>query len=137
MVRMSTWMAGLALVMALLGSVASTPAQNFAMVDGEKYFTIDWERGQYRGRPSVRGYIANRWGLAATNLRLKVEGLDGTGAVTSTTIDRVPGDVAPGSRGYFEILVPPAPNYRVSLSTYSMIESGGGSGGGGGGGGGM
>jgi len=122
MARRSTGTAGLAIVMTLLGSVASIPAQNFGVGAAEKYFTIDWERGEYRGRPSVHGYIANRWGLAITDLRVKVEGLDAAGAVTSATIGRVPGDVAPGSRGYFEILVPPAPNYRVSLSTYSMIE---------------
>src|SRR5436190_17818062 len=88
----------LAIVMTLLGSVASAPAQNFGMEQGTTYFTIDWERGQHRGKPSVRGYIANHWGLAATDLRLKVEGLDVAGAVTSTTVDRIPGDVAPGSR---------------------------------------
>src|SRR5947207_300100 len=59
----------LAIVMTLLGSVASAPAQNFGMEQGTTYFTIDWERGQHRGKPSVRGYIANHWGLAATDLR--------------------------------------------------------------------
>ena len=92
MARMSACIGGLAIVLIVLGSVASPSAQNFGMVDGEKHFTIDWERGQYRGRPSVRGYIANSWGQAATDLRLKVEGLDAAGAVISTTIDRIPGD---------------------------------------------
>jgi len=51
----------LAIVMTLLGSVASAPAQNFGMGEGTTFFTIDWERGQHRGKPSVRGYIANHW----------------------------------------------------------------------------
>src|SRR5881628_2230756 len=126
MARMSFWVAGLVIVMSLLGSVASSPAQNFGMSGAEKYFTIDWEPGRYRGRPSVRGYIANHWGLAATNLSLKVEGLDAAGAVTSTTIDRIPGDVAPGSRVYFEVLATPAPSYRLSVMTYTWVEGGGG-----------
>ena len=79
MARMSTWTAGLALVMAFVGPVPSTPAQNFGMVDGEKYFTIDWENGKYKGKSSVRGYISNRWGRAATNVHVKVEGLDAAG----------------------------------------------------------
>src|SRR5215470_13230935 len=119
MARMSTSMAGLTLVMAFLGSVTSTPAQNFGMVDEEKYLTIDWENGKYKGKSSVRGYISNRWGRAATDVHVKVEGLDAAGTVTSTTIDQVLGDVGPGSRSYFEILVPPAPSYRVSLASYS------------------
>ena len=127
-----TSVAFLAIVMTLLGSVASAPAQNFGMGEGTTYFTIDWERGQYRGQPSVRGYIANHWGLAATDLRLKVEGLDVAGAVTSTTIDRIPGDVAPGSRAYFEVLAPPAPSYRLSVTSYAWVDGGGGGGGGGG-----
>ena len=109
----------LAIVMTLLGSVASAPAQNFGMGEGTTFFTIDWERGQHRGKPSVRGYIANHWGLAATDLRLKVEGLDVAGPVTSTTIDRIPGDVAPASRAYFDVLAPPAPSYRLSVMTYT------------------
>src|SRR2546425_9837308 len=124
----------LAIVMTLLGSAASARAQTFGMGEGTPFFTIDWERGQHRGKPSVRGYIANHWGLAATDLGLKVEGLDVAEAVTSTTIDRIPGDVAPGSRAYFEVLAPPAPSYRLSVMTYTWVEGGGGGVGGGGGG---
>ena len=105
-----TWIAGLAVLMTLLEPAARASAQNFGMSDAEKYFTIDWERAQYRGRPSVRGYIANRWGLAATDVRLKVEGLNAAGSVTSTTVERIPGDVAAGSRSYFEVPAPTAPS---------------------------
>src|SRR2546422_8747272 len=80
----------LAIVMTLLGSVGSAPAQNFGMGEGTTFFTIDLERGQHRVKPSVRGYIANHWGLAATDLRLKVEGLDVDVAVYSTTHDWLP-----------------------------------------------
>src|SRR5262249_57645921 len=117
MARRSTWTAGLALVMAFVAPVPSTSAQNVGMVDGEKYFTIDWENGKYQGKSSVRGYVSNRWGRAATDVHVKVEGLDAAGTVTSTTIDQGLGDVGPGSRSYFEILVPPPPNYRLSLPT--------------------
>src|SRR5262250_3343646 len=84
---MTTGIAGLAVLMTPLEPAANASAQNFGMSDVEKYFTIDWEQAQYRGRPSVRGYIANHWGLAATDVRLKVEGLNAAGAVTSTTVE--------------------------------------------------
>ena len=51
MARTSMWLAGLALVTALLGSVASTRAQNFGKVDGARFLTLDWERSEYRGSP--------------------------------------------------------------------------------------
>ena len=63
MARRSTGTAGLAIVMTLLGSVASIPAQNFGMGAAEKYFTIDWEhtatlRPSQCDRPS--GFHASR-----------------------------------------------------------------------------
>ena len=122
MARTSTCLAGLALVTILLGSVASPRAQNFGMVDGASLLTLDWERGERRGRPAVHGYINNRWGLVATNLQVTVEGLDAAGTVISTIVDRLPGEIAPGSRSYFEVLVPATSNYRVLLSSYSWTD---------------
>jgi hypothetical protein len=122
MARTSMWLAGLTLVTALLGSVASTRAQNFGKVDGARFLTLDWERGEYRGKPAVHGYINNRWVQAANNLQVTVEGLDASGTVISSIVDRLPGDLAPGSRSYFEVLVPATSNYRVSLSSYSWID---------------
>jgi len=122
MAQTSTCLAGLALVMTLLGSVVSLWAQNFGIVDGASLLTLDWERGEYRGRPTVHGYINNRSVMVANNFQVTVEGLDATGTVISTTVDRVPGDLAPGSRSYFEVLVPTTSNYRVSLSSYSWVD---------------
>jgi len=122
MARTSTCLAGLALVTTLLGSVASPRAQNFGIVDGASLLTLDWERGEYRGKPTVHGYINNRWVMVANNFQVTVEGLDAAGTVISSTVDRVPGDLAPGSRSYFEVLVPATSNYRVSLSSYSWVD---------------
>jgi len=122
MAWMSTWLTGLTLVTALLGSVASTQAQNFGVVEGTRGLTLDWERGERLGRPAVRGYINNRWTQVANNIQVTVEGLDAAGAVTSTTVDRIPGELNPGSRSYFEVLVPATSNYRVVLSSYSWTD---------------
>jgi hypothetical protein len=129
---MNMWITSLVVVLTLLGTVASTTAQNFAMVGGEQFFTVAWERTQYLGKPYVGAHVGNTWGFPAADVRVKVEGLDTTGAVTSTTIDRAPWIVMPGSRIYFEIPAPPAPSYRVSVVTYTWVQTGGGNGGNGG-----
>ena len=53
---------------------------------------------------------------------MTVEGLDAAGTVISSIVERLPGDFAPGSRSYFEVLVPATSNYRASLSSYSWID---------------
>src|SRR5262249_62228624 len=90
MARTSTCLAGLALVMTLLGSVASPRAQNFGIVDGPSLLTLDWERGEYRGKPTVHGYINNRSVMVANNFQVTVEGLDAAGEAISSTLAPAP-----------------------------------------------
>jgi hypothetical protein len=121
----------LALSMLLL-SASSAMAQGPArltplVVEGERYFTVQWQAGDTNGRSDVHGVIRNEYGLGAQKVRLLIESLDAAGGVTAQTIAYVPFDLLPGTRSYFEARVPTrAANYRVSVFQWEWIQSGGG-----------
>jgi len=97
------------------------------VVDGERYFKLQWEAGERAQRPEVHGQILNEFGYPARKVRLLVNSLDATGAVTDQTLVYMPGDLLPGSRYYFETRVPaPAASYRVVVFQYEWIQAGGG-----------
>src|SRR5262245_10123232 len=94
------------------GAAALTPL----VLDGERYFTIEWQPGDRAGRSGVHGVIRNEFGFPARKIRLLVDALDATGAVTAQTLVYIPFDLTPGTRSYFEASLPsPAANYRVSV----------------------
>jgi len=117
------------LVGTLLGGLllATTAAgQSFGTVGWEKFFTLDWEAAEHRGRPVVRGQVVNEYGASATNIQLLVEGIDAAGAVVDTTLAYVASEVPPGGRGYFETLAPrSAGTYRIRVLYYERLEAGG------------
>jgi hypothetical protein len=109
---------------ALLAAVAAVTvavpgagrAQGTIPSDVDRYFTLIWEGAERRGRPIVRGYIVNNYGLTAADVRLRVESLDAGGKVVATTTGYVSREITPGSRAYFEVPMPArAPSYRVSV----------------------
>ena len=51
------------------------------VLGGEQFFRLEWEPGERRGGPVVRGSIVNEWGFPARRVQLLVEGLDATGRV--------------------------------------------------------
>ena len=124
------WLKTLA-VSALVLSAASALAQGAPrltplVVDGERYFKLQWEGADYRGRPAVRGYILNDFGFSARRVRLLIDSLDTAGAVTAQTIAYVAGDLTPGSRHYFEAPVPAAAaSYRVLVFQWEWMQSDG------------
>ena len=105
------------------GSPRLTPL----VVDGERYFKLQWESADQNGRPGVRGSIFNDYGFAARKVRLLIDSLDATGAVTAQTIAYLPFDLTPGTQSYFEAQVPArAERYRVVLFEWEWIQAGGG-----------
>jgi hypothetical protein len=125
------WFKTLALA-SLLVVAASAVAQGAAMltplvVDGERYFTVEWQTADTAGHPTVYGRIRNEYGFSARKIRLLVNSLDATGAVTAQTIAYVPFEVTPGTTAYFEAYVPArAASYRVSVFQWDWSQSGGG-----------
>ena len=98
-------------------------AQSYAIYGSERYFTIESETGERRGRPVVRGYITSQYGLGVQDVRLRVEALDGADAVVATQIGYVNGRVLPGRRVYFEVPVTErAPKYRVTVLSYDVFR---------------
>ena len=126
-----TWLKMLA-VSALALSATSALAQGTSrlmplVVDGERYFKLEWQRVDHKGRPGVHGSILNDYGFAARKVRLLIDSLDATGGVTAQTLASVSGDLTPGARYYFETTVPArAASYRVLVFQWEWIQSGGG-----------
>ena len=108
-----------ALGLLLLASApTAASAQTYRVYGAERYFTLTWEPGNYQGRPTVAGYVANEWGIAAANVRLLIEVLDGAGQVTESVVGYVNGFVLPGTHVYFEVFVPQASAYRVAVLSW-------------------
>ncbi|HMH54018.1 MAG TPA: FxLYD domain-containing protein [Candidatus Acidoferrum sp.] len=97
------------------------------VVDGERYFTLEWQAADTNGRPVVHGRIRNEYGFSARKVRLLVNSLDAAGAVIAQTIAYVPLEVPPGTGAYFEARLPArAASYRVSIFQWEWVQSGGG-----------
>ena len=111
---------------------ASAVAQGAALltplvVEGERYFTLEWQAADANGRPMVSGRIRNEYGFPANKIRLLIDSLDATGAVTAQTLAYVPFGLTPGTGAYFEARVPAhAASYRVSIFQWDWIQSDGG-----------
>jgi hypothetical protein len=97
------------------------------VVNGERYFTVEWQAADANGRPTVYGRVRNEYGFPAHKMRLLIDSLDASGAVTAQTFAYVPFDVTPGTGAYFEARVPVrAASYRVSIFQWELGQSGGG-----------
>ena len=98
------------------------------VVDGERYFRLEWQTADTNGHVAVHGAIRNEFGLGpARKIRLLVDSLDGTGTVTAQTLAYVPFDLPLGSGSYFEARVPArAASYRVTVFQWEWIQAGGG-----------
>ena len=71
----------------------------------------------------VTGYVYNRHGEYALDLRLLAQALDPSGAVIGQRIVWVPGGVGGSGRAYFEVPnLPPANSYRVSVWDYTWAQ---------------
>ncbi len=123
---------GLLIALMLMLSLTSVLGQSATrltplVVDGERYFKLQWEAADRNGRPEVRGSILNDYGFPAQKIRLLVESLDAAGGVTAQTIGYVGGELTAGKRAYFEVPVPVrAPSHRVLIFQYEWLQMGGG-----------
>jgi hypothetical protein len=66
---------------------------------------VDWRVVQDGPAPVVRGRVYNDWGLAARDVRLLVEGVDANGRVLWQRVERLPGDLTPGTTAPFVVRV--------------------------------
>ena len=106
-------------LLSILAAPAAVTAQSYRVYGAEQFFSVEWAASVARGRPLVSGYVVNKYGLTARQMRVLVESLDASGAVTGATIGYVNADVPPDSRRYFEVpLRVPAASYRVSVLSW-------------------
>lgn len=114
------------LLLLLALPVAGGAQQPYRIYGSDQYFAVDWEPGQWRGRPSVVGHVRNLYGMHAQRVRLLVESLDASGRVTETTLADI-GDVPPGPRYAFAVPLPrAAASYRVVVASWNWKSGHGG-----------
>ena len=116
-------------ILALALGTSQARHQEYAFAGGERDFRLEWEQHQTRLGPAISGYVYNDAGMPASKVSVLVEGLDGTGHPVNATIGYVIGTVPALSRAYFEVRVPSAASYRVSISSFEWMKGGGGGGG--------
>ena len=104
-------------------------AQGFGSAAPDRFFRVEAEGGEARGgRPVVRGYIHNDYGLAAVRVLLQVETLDASGHVVARSLVPADGTVPGFGRLYFEGPVSAAgTRYRVTVYYFEWVHRGGGS----------
>ncbi len=94
-------------------------------VGADHYFRVEWQQGTGKRGPIVSGYVHNKYGNAAADVQLLVEGLDASGNVVSTTRVRVLGIVPPLGSAFFETPVPGgAASYRVTVVSFNYVGRG-------------
>jgi hypothetical protein len=83
----------------------------------DQYFRLEWSKN---GR-NLNGYVYNSSNRRASRMQLLVEGVDDSGKALAKTATWVR-DVPPNNRAFFEVPVPEAPSYRVSVLTFDWID---------------
>ena len=101
-----------------MGAWAQTAPSDRA---NEFRFELEEAQNPTRGR-AVEGYVYSNLPWRITNVRVRVETLDATGAVTGESSGWVVGDVRSGGRGYFYVPVPArGATYRASVQSFDKV----------------
>jgi hypothetical protein len=117
-VRGAGWLYGtVAALSALAPAIAPAPAAAEVQESSDRAFRLEWSK---EGR-KVDGYVYNQTSRYASKMNLLVEGVDASGKVITATTTWVP-DVPPNNRAYFEVAVPDAPSYRITIVSYNWIQ---------------
>jgi hypothetical protein len=125
----TSWaLVGTLMILGLAPSNSQGQPQPHALIRPEGDFRLEWEQRQAQRGPLIAGYVHNNGGTTAGKVSVLVEGLDGAGRVVNATIGYVTGTVPAFNRAYFEVRVPDAASYRVSVSSFEWIKGGGGGG---------
>ena len=109
-------------VMIATAAEADVAGAQTEMANGQPEFRFEVaEDGGFRG-PGVQGFVYNDLPWRITNVRLRVDSVDTSGAVTESTWGWVQGDVRAGGRGYFYVRVPSlASRHRTSVQSFDKV----------------
>jgi len=112
------WLYGtVATLSALAPAIAPSPAAAEIQESSDRAFRLEWAK---EGR-KVDGYVYNQTSRHAARMSLLVEGIDSSGKVLAATRTWV-ADVPPNNRSYFQVTVPDAPSYRITIVSYNWIQ---------------
>jgi len=111
-------------VLVLLGTAGpigtlARAAQLFAPETLDRNFRLEWSRA---GK-NLNGFVYNMANRRAARMILLVEGLDGSGQPVTKTTTWVR-DVPPNNRAFFQVAVPTAADYRVTVQSFDWVEDG-------------
>jgi hypothetical protein len=117
-VLVAGWLYGtVAALSALAPAIAPARAAAEVQESADRAFRLEWSK---EGR-KVDGYVYNQTSRHAARMSLLVEGVDGSGKVMAATRTWV-ADVPPNNRSYFQVAVPDAPSYRITIVSYNLIQ---------------
>ena len=91
----------------------------------ERYFKLDWSAGpDHAGVRKLDGYVYNLYGEYATSVRLLVQSLDPSNHVVGQRVVWGPtGGVGGFGRSYFDVSLPAADHYQVSVWDYNFNQA--------------
>jgi len=111
---------GLAAV-ALLTMAASAPAAErlYPLVsDWEQHFRVESQTTMREGKALVTGTVWNTTNWGAKRIQLLVEDVDTGGTPVTQRVVWLGIDLPAGTHGYFEVPMPAASGYRVSVFSF-------------------
>jgi hypothetical protein len=92
---------------------------------GADFFHVDWQaRADGRGQSRLTGYVYDDEGQPATDVEIQIVRLDATGHEVESVLRPVRGLVPAKGRAYFDVSVPDAPSYQVSVVSFALVEFG-------------
>jgi hypothetical protein len=90
---------------------------------GDRFFHVEWTAASARdGRVHIAGYVYNDYGDDATDVALRINGMDGSGHPVERLVEPVRGSIPAGGRTYFDIQVPASASYQVSVASFDFVE---------------
>jgi hypothetical protein len=96
------------------------------IIGWQQFFRVQWDATNEKGQWVVEGYVTNVWGFTALNVRLLVNGYDASGQMVGQLISWGPNEIDFGGRVYFNVPVPPAATYEVSIFSWNWVQTGNG-----------
>jgi hypothetical protein len=107
----------------LANGTSPAPSVTTLMAGWQEKFDVDWQATpEPGGTQRIQGYVVSRYGRGAEPVRVLVQALDASGAAVGYRIAWVPGGVPGFGRAYFDVAVPAADHYQVSVWDYSLVR---------------
>jgi hypothetical protein len=106
---------------ALLTLAASAPAAErlYPLVsDWDQHFRVESRTTMREGKAVVSGTLWNTTNWGAKRIQLLVEGVDAGGTPVAQRVVWLGVDLPAGTHGYFEVPMPAATAYRVSVFAF-------------------